>query len=192
MAFHRKRQCLQLLGGLVGSQMKSSISDTDAMPGTCHLVVTMACTPYVIRVRMRKSLIALQSIGIDQIFYLMGIAFAKLAVLILLFRIFKIDSGFRWVCLVLAPIIFLWSFISCFIRIFQCQPFISAWSLRYVFAHSNGFRCLDRVMLVSVFGCYNISSDFILILLPMPILWGMHLSWQKKLGMAFIFATGGV
>jgi len=112
--------------------------------------------------------------------------------IILLFRIFSIDSGFRWVRLVLGPIIFLWSFISSFISIFRCRPFIAGWSLQYVLAHPHGYRCLDRVKLATVFGWYNIISDFILILLPMPILWGTHLSWQKKFGVAFVFATGGL
>jgi len=192
LAFHRKYQYLQLLGGLVGSLRKSSIPDTDAMSGTCHTVRSIPTLSYAIRFRAGKLLIAPQSIGIDQICYVIGILFAKLAVLILLFRIFGIDSRLRWVCFVLGPIIFLWSFISAVITIFRCRPIIAGWSLQYNWAHPHGSKCLDRIKLVTVFGWYNIISDFILILLPMPILWGMHLSWRKKIGVAVVFATGGV
>ena len=162
------------------------------MSGTCHIVRSIPTISYAIRFRARKSLIAPQSIGIDHICYIIGILFAKLAVLILLFRIFGIDSRLRWVCFVLGPIIFLWSFISAVMSIFRCRPIIAGWSLQYNWAHPHGSKCLDRIKLVTVFGWYNIISDFILILLPMPILWGMHLSWRKKIGVAVVFATGGV
>ncbi|KAL8823655.1 MAG: hypothetical protein Q9191_005661 [Dirinaria sp. TL-2023a] len=49
-----------------------------------------------------------------------------------------------------------------------------------------------EILLTAVFGWYNIITDFILFLLPMPMLWKMHLSWRKKGGLAFVFATGGL
>ena len=122
----------------------------------------------------------------------MGIAFAKLAVLILLYRIFSINRVFRWTCIILGPIIFCWAFITVLISIIRCRPFIAAWDSAYQFAHPHGYKCVNRILLTTVFGWYNIISDFILLLLPMPMLWTMHLSWQKKLGLALVFATGGL
>lgn len=124
--------------------------------------------------------------------YFMGIAFAKLAVLILQYRIFSINRIYRWTCIALGPIIFCWAFISVFVSIFRCRPFVAAWDVEWLFAHPGGFKCLDRILITTVFGWFNIISDLVLLLLPMPMLWTLHLSWQKRLGLALVFATGGL
>ena len=117
---------------------------------------------------------------------------AKLAVLILLYRIFGVDRRFRWVCLALGPIIFLWSLITAIMQIFRCRPFKATWSAVYTLEHPDGYKCLDRILLTTVYGWFNIFSDFMLLFMPLPMLWKLHLTWQKKLGLFFVFATGGL
>ncbi|KAG6999485.1 hypothetical protein G7Y79_00034g069080 [Physcia stellaris] len=131
------------------------------------------------------------SLGSDVIVYIVGIAFAKLAVLILLHRIFGIDKRFRWACYLLGPIIFLWSFITAMTQIFRCRPVKAAWNAEYTLEHPDGYKCLDRILISVTYGWFNIFSDFILLLLPLPMLWKLHLPWQKKLGLLGVFITGG-
>ncbi|KAI4192959.1 MAG: hypothetical protein LQ350_008525 [Teloschistes chrysophthalmus] len=130
-------------------------------------------------------------LGSDSILYVMGVSFAKLAVLILLLRIFSVDKRFRHVCFTIAPLILFWGIITIFVQIFRCRPFKASWDANYSITHHD-YKCLDRIKLVIVFGWFNIITDFVLLLLPMPMLVRMHLTWQKKLGLAFVFATGGL
>ncbi|KAL9582627.1 MAG: hypothetical protein Q9212_003187 [Teloschistes hypoglaucus] len=107
-------------------------------------------------------------LGSDSVLYVMGVVFAKLAVLMLLLRI-----------------------ITIFLQIFRCRPFKAAWDAHYAI-NNHDYKCIDRIKLVIVFGWFNIITDFGLLLLPVPMLVRMHLAWQKKLGLAVVFATGGV
>ncbi|KAL8777881.1 MAG: hypothetical protein Q9213_007673 [Squamulea squamosa] len=42
----------------------------------------------------------------------------------------------------------------------------------------------------NVYGFCNIVTDFALIIMPIPLLWKMHMNFQKKIGVAAVFATG--
>lgn len=77
-------------------------------------------------------------------------------------------------------------------QILRCRPIKAAWNAQYTLEYPDGYRCLDRVLISVVYGWFNIFSDFILLLLPLPMLWNLHLTWQKKLGLLGVFTTGGL
>ena len=39
-------------------------------------------------------------------------------------------------------------------------------------------------------GIFNVVSDFAILILPMPALWGLHAPVRKKIMMVAVFATG--
>lgn len=41
-------------------------------------------------------------------------------------------------------------------------------------------------------GTINLVIDIVVVVLPMPVLWSLHLSWPKKLGIMSMFSLGGV
>lgn len=43
-----------------------------------------------------------------------------------------------------------------------------------------------------VAGTINLVIDIVVVVLPMPILWKLHLSWPKKIGVMSMFSLGGV
>ena len=44
----------------------------------------------------------------------------------------------------------------------------------------------------NVFGFCNIVTDFVLMIMPIPLVWNMHMNSKKKMGIALVFATGAL
>ena len=76
------------------------------------------------------------------------------------------------------------------IVIFACRPVGAAFS--YSLRLKSHAKCIDAGMVVLVYGWFNIFTDLILLVLPMPMVWRMQMKWTKKLGIAFVFATGAL
>lgn len=39
---------------------------------------------------------------------------------------------------------------------------------------------------------FNVVMDFVILGLPLPIIWGLKRSWQDKVALSFVFALGGL
>ncbi|KAL8962985.1 MAG: hypothetical protein Q9183_005068 [Haloplaca sp. 2 TL-2023] len=128
----------------------------------------------------------------NTIVYIYAIVSAKLAVLLLLYRIFGVDNRFRWFCRIFAPIMLCWAIITSFVQLFRCRPFIAAYDAEWTLNRSDEMECLDRILNIVIFCHFNVYTDFILMLAPMPMLLTMQLTWQKKLGISTVFLTGGM
>ncbi|KAL8871583.1 MAG: hypothetical protein Q9174_002617 [Haloplaca sp. 1 TL-2023] len=128
----------------------------------------------------------------NTIVYIYAVVFAKLAVLLLLYRIFGVDTKFRWFCRIFAPIMLCWAIVTSFVQLFRCRPFIAAYDAEWTLYRSDQMTCLDRILNIVIFCHFNVYTDFILMLAPMPMLWTMQLSWKKKLGISGVFFTGGI
>ncbi|KAF1964405.1 hypothetical protein BU23DRAFT_631876 [Bimuria novae-zelandiae CBS 107.79] len=66
-----------------------------------------------------------------------------------------------------------------------CQPFTYNWDQTIVGGH-----CGDRQRFYLWNSAQNLVQDIVLIIMPMPLLWNLHLPWLKKLSLTFIFAMG--
>ncbi|KAL9093807.1 MAG: hypothetical protein Q9159_000109 [Coniocarpon cinnabarinum] len=69
--------------------------------------------------------------------------------------------------------------------ILVCQPISSYWT-----DHGPPWKCIDYNVVGTWISFPNIISDIVILVLPMPILWHMHLRRTKKIGLAITFATG--
>lgn len=66
-----------------------------------------------------------------------------------------------------------------------CQPFAYNWD------HTiPGGHCGNQQRLYIWNGIQNLLHDIITIVLPMPLLWNLHLPWSKKISLTLIFAMG--
>jgi hypothetical protein len=54
------------------------------------------------------------------------------------------------------------------------------------------WKCLDVVRLVYAAAPFQITTDFAIILLPMPILSSLQLPWKQKGMLMAIFGAGGL
>lgn len=78
-------------------------------------------------------------------------------------------------------------FIAIFLLdIFQCSPVQRQWDRML-----PGTCVNDRLSFVTN-GIFNIIIDFATLLLPMPVIWKLHRSWQDRIALMGIFALGGL
>lgn len=116
--------------------------------------------------------------------YVIGLYFVKLSLLILFYRVFGVNQHFRWALYSIVGIWTAYVAINTPVVIFRCTPVRKAWDPE-VEGH-----CLDLVKLGVSAGYINIVTDFLILILPIPMVWSLHLSSKIRLGIIAIFATG--
>ena len=72
-----------------------------------------------------------------------------------------------------------------FVAIFQCRPIRSQWN------PSIPSHCLNYEAAILIGGIVNILTDFVMLIIPMPLLWGLKLSKSRKLMLTSVFLLGG-
>ena len=88
-----------------------------------------------------------------------------------------------WTVLGIVIVYGCWTFFS---TIFFCKPLDSFWNSR------EREWCFDIVQIWIINGCLNIATDLLIIILPLPGLKGLMLPLNRKLGLMFVFALGGL
>lgn len=78
----------------------------------------------------------------------------------------------------------IWGVICLILLNMQCVPHAAIWE----FYLPSKCYSLPKVMLTSA--SVQVASDFCMALLPQKVIWGLHLTWQKKMGVAVIFGVG--
>lgn len=68
-----------------------------------------------------------------------------------------------------------------------CIPLAKAWDITI----TEG-RCINVTKLLISNAYYNIFSDFILLVLPLPMVWNLQLPLRQKLGVTAVFSTGAL
>ena len=74
-----------------------------------------------------------------------------------------------------------------FIEAFNCNPVAKVWhSLTY----KGKFSCFDNSMVEFVIGGFNIATDLIILVMPVPIILNLKMDLKRRLGLLVIFSTG--
>lgn len=68
-----------------------------------------------------------------------------------------------------------------------CHPFDHYWK---VLPQTD--RCTEAIVQLFIVGGTNILTDVLLIILPIPVLWGVRINWKKKAQLGFLFSVGFV
>lgn len=74
-------------------------------------------------------------------------------------------------------------FLAC---VFQCRP------LRALWEPSLSGHCFDQKLFIIVNQVFNVMVDFVLLGLPVPMIWGLQRAWQDRLALNGVFALGGL
>ncbi|KAL8991812.1 MAG: hypothetical protein Q9169_007630 [Polycauliona sp. 2 TL-2023] len=121
--------------------------------------------------------------------YVIGITLAKISLLLFLYRIFRVERKFCYASWVIGGVITIWSTVSLLLCIFACRP-VNA-SFDYDTAASPTTVCpIKTVTVLNIHGICNIITDFALLILPAPMVWNLHVTTKKRVGLAIVFATG--
>ncbi|KAF7553046.1 hypothetical protein G7Z17_g3902 [Cylindrodendrum hubeiense] len=112
----------------------------------------------------------------------------KTAILLDWCRVFvpvdRYKSAFWWGCMIVIAIQCIWGVVCIVLLNMQCVPHNAIWEF-YV---PSKCYSLPKVMLSSA--SVQVITDFAIVLLPQKIIWGLHMNWQKKLGVSVIFGVG--
>ncbi|EHA28399.1 hypothetical protein ASPNIDRAFT_125297, partial [Aspergillus niger ATCC 1015] len=67
----------------------------------------------------------------------------------------------------------------------QCRPLRAYWDINV-----KG-RCFSATTYIIVNQAFNVVMDFVILAVPVPMIWRLHRSWQDKLALNAVFALGG-
>ena len=123
---------------------------------------------------------------VGQVMFALAITFAKLSLLALYNRIFRIDL-FRIIGNVAQVIISLWCIATLLVTIFNCHPIRFFWDKSIPNGH-----CLDPRVQTYSLSVISILTDIFVWVVPVPWLWRLILDWPKKIGLIATFALGGL
>ena len=109
----------------------------------------------------------------------------KISILLLYHRIFTLRAYRLMIkfCIVYM-LLFQMSFIL--VSIFICTPIHSFWDL------SEPSKCIDSVDFYVANSALNIFTDLVILILPMPIVWKLHVSRKQKTVLSLVFVLGSM
>ncbi len=119
-----------------------------------------------------------------QLLWAVSLSLSKISILILYSKIFSIPA-FIWVARGTGIVIIMWASATILMGFLMCQPFAFNWDQTI-----PGGHCGNQVLSYKITGALNLVTDFIVLLLPMPYLYGLNLALYKKLVLMVTFAVG--
>jgi hypothetical protein len=110
----------------------------------------------------------------------------KLAVISIYLGIFQ-DRVSRWCCWAVGLVLCVGPAVSVPMLAFQCRP--------VAYLHDKtipGGRCWNQALMFRYGSIPNIVTDVVMLILPMPLIWGLHVSFKVKIGLLFTFLLGSM
>ncbi|KAI9824139.1 MAG: hypothetical protein M1826_007453 [Phylliscum demangeonii] len=117
--------------------------------------------------------------------YLVQVAATKCSILAFYHR-FLTQKSIRMILYGLAAVIVLFAVIMIFIEIFQCHPVEATWQL--LRPHKCTFP--NPFILQVANSIVNLITDIFVLVLPIPIVLGLHASTNRKIGLVIVFLLG--
>ncbi|KAL2835376.1 hypothetical protein BJY01DRAFT_223792 [Aspergillus pseudoustus] len=108
----------------------------------------------------------------------------KVALLAVMLRIFAPDRHKVMIVYVTIAVLLLYYIPALFIKIFFCKPISAYWY--------GGGKCLDQRKVIIADATISMISDFWILVLPIPMLWSLKMSLNKKLRVVGILGAGGL
>jgi hypothetical protein len=91
---------------------------------------------------------------------------------------------FRGACWAMIAVITLWMAAFFFATVFQCG---THWELNWAPIGVFLTQCSNTLNMLTVFTATDLLTDFIIMLMPTPIIWGLRLPIEKKIGVLSLF-----
>ncbi|KAL8770166.1 MAG: hypothetical protein Q9209_004008 [Squamulea sp. 1 TL-2023] len=189
-----------LLRLLCRRRMKVAISYDDylMMAGFVFALAQCFLQGYSVDVGLGKHLIAVgmpatqKYIRIQyayEFFWSAAMACIKLSILLFYRRLFpRENTSARWrIChLALCIASMALGVVSLFGVAFQCTPVAYLWDRTIPGGHCINFTALARFTNIA-----NMVTDILILIMPIPIVWNLHLDRSKKIGVCGLFLLGG-
>jgi hypothetical protein len=113
--------------------------------------------------------------------------FVKLSIAVFLLRI-AVQKRYVWTLRISIIVITIWSLAIFLYNIFQCTPVEAQWDFTIQPAKcTSGNSFVAAAYSISVM---TILSDWLYALLPIPMIWSVKMTIQKKLTVTFVLSLG--
>ncbi|KAK7699612.1 hypothetical protein SLS64_011566 [Diaporthe eres] len=139
---------------------------------------------HIYDIRASEILNTMKWLAASQKSYFPLILSIKLCILLGYLRVFKTDRGTNWGIWIGLATCSIFYIVTFFIDVFRCKPVEAAWNPAV-----NG-TCLSYAAFPWATGVFNVVSDFYILLLPLPIIFKMHMPLARRLRIASIFGLG--
>ena len=118
---------------------------------------------------------------VNQILFIVGASTVKASLLLLYKRIF-VSSSFTRMIYAVGIFLCFYVFIFVLLAIFNCNPVDAFWA--------DGGYCFDLLSFSYAYSTINIAVTFVIWLMPMPMVWKLHLPTSQKIGLSLVFLLG--
>lgn len=117
--------------------------------------------------------------------------FTKVTLLLLMARIFSVNK-FLSRCIHIFIAILAMAYLPIEgLKVFICRPVWVYWQLANMDASAPGGKCFDQPVLFMCDILIAIITDFIILILPVYLVWSMDTSWQQKIKYIILLGAGG-
>ncbi|KAJ5205566.1 hypothetical protein N7472_002014 [Penicillium cf. griseofulvum] len=111
----------------------------------------------------------------------------KLSILFLWKRMLSPIRSFQLFCWVMIVIVAAWSISFFFATLFQCG---THWDWNWAPIGFFLTECTDTLNMLTVFCGTDLLTDFVIMFMPVPIIWKLQMSVKKKVGVTSVFMVG--
>ncbi|SLM35585.1 hypothetical protein LPUS_04890 [Lasallia pustulata] len=124
-------------------------------------------------------------------FTLLSYGFIKLSIAFFYRRLFVSSRGawFDWATKISIAVVILWIIAFFFGYIFSCGTHFSAWWISF---EDNAKYCGVLPDYDTAFVVSDLITDIMILCLPLPVIWNLHMTTGRKLVVIGILATGAV
>lgn len=122
-----------------------------------------------------------------QVLYYCAQTLIKISLLLLYHRLFSVNKPFRIALFAAGALVVIWWTASFWDTIFQCVPVQASWDKSIKNARCQRIR--DAALGT---GISNLILDLVFLLLPVPMVWRLHVSRRVKVSLTGIFLLGAL
>lgn len=128
----------------------------------------------------------LKLIFAEEFLYLFSATIPKLAILCLYLRIFA-TRPYRYATYGIAGVMILNYIVDVIIALIMCKPIAFSWDKAI-----PGGRCGDIMAAYRWISVPNLVTDVAILILPLPMIWGLHAKLSQKIGLTLTFVTASL
>ncbi|PQK15234.1 hypothetical protein BB8028_0005g07480 [Beauveria bassiana] len=120
---------------------------------------------------------------ITEVIYIWNLCWTKLSLLMMYYRIFRLPS-FKKQVITVGTFVVCWAISISFLFTFICKPIERLW-----IPEMPG-TCVNEVGVWLANASSTIFSDILILILPIPQIWRLHLKRSGKIGLTMVFGLG--
>lgn len=117
-------------------------------------------------------------------FYIASLFFTKTSAILFYLRVFKSEGWFLWISSSAIALNIVWAVAIGCISFFPCRPVEKFWN------QPLPGMCIDMPAILAAFAVLNVLTDTLILIMPLPMIWQLKISWVRKLGFAVVFVLG--